>query len=189
MIFRSTRQAWHDASYVSSSSPVARAAEIARLGADIQNTAWHNSNNRAAHIAQAGKVLQAIDSLPAQLQQVGNWLYAPLTTEQSNWIVEDVQELIFIKSGCKGEDPYWMTRAVMRDYQDLVLDRRMRLQTPQAIRQWLADWHGVEIDTRYWTRRWKPVWLKLWHTLDELDAQALAPVAKVVAAVKEAEAA
>ena len=191
MKLKTARQAWHDAQHTSSSSPIARAAEIARLGADIQNTAWHNSLNRAAHIAQAGKVLQAISSLPASLQKLGNWLYGPLSTEESNMIVEDVQELVFINSGVdrSSDELYWLTRAVMRDYQDLVLERPMRLQTPQAIRGWLADTHGVNLDTRHWSREWKPVWQRLWNALDDLDAQALAPVAKVVAAVKEAEAA
>lgn len=191
MRLQTARQAWHDAQYTTSSSPIARASEMKKLGACIQNTVWHNSLNRAAHIAQAGKVLQAIDTLPQALQQVGNWLYAPLTTQEANEIVEDVQELIFLKSGVErdNDEIYWLTRAVMRDYQDLVLDRRMRLQTPQAIRSYLADWHGVEIDTRYWSRTWKPIWSKLWTALDTLDAQALAPVAKVVRDAKEAEAA
>ena len=187
MQLKSARQAWHDASYVSSSSTIARCAEIARLGTDVQNTAWHNSSNRAAHIAQAGLILQAIGTLPKHLQQLGDWLYAPLTTEQANWIVEDVQESIFLSSGCNRgcEVSYWLTRAVMRDYQDLVLDRRMRLQTPHAIRSWLADWHGVDIDTRRWVRHWKPVWKRLWTALDDLDAQALKPVARVIEKSKE----
>ena len=46
------RQMWHDAYYTGSSSPLAEAREIGLLGVRVQKTAYHNSTNPAAHIAQ-----------------------------------------------------------------------------------------------------------------------------------------
>ena len=194
MKFKTARQAWHDSMASVAPSPIARAAEIARLGADVQMTRAFNSTDRAAHMAQAGKVLVAIGTLPQECQDVGNWLYAPLSTVEQDELSESVHNAIWVKSGLCQDTPkrykdctYWMTRAVMRDYQDLVLGRRMRLQTPQAIRGWLADWHGIDIDTRYWSRTYRLSWRRLWCALDDLDAQALAPVAAVVRREIEAE--
>lgn len=187
------RQAWHDCYYTGGDSPIARLAEEAALGAHIQNTAFHNSNNRACHIAQAGKVQSAIHSLPAELQIVGHWLYAPLTTEQSNTLAEDLQEIVWQKSGLlltgkTKKRAYWLIRAAMSDYQDLVLGRRVRLNTPQNIRAWLLDCHGVDLRTAkdWWQREAKHNWTRFWHTLDDLDAAAIAPVAAVVAREREA---
>ena len=192
----SARQAWHDCMAVTTTSPLARAAEIARYGREIQNTAWHDSNNRALHIAQAGKVLNAIATLPLELQQVGHWLYAPLTTIEQDDLAEAVQDAIWCRSGLAADLPekhrhnaYWLIRAVMRDFQDAVLDRPLRLQTPQAIRGWLADWHGVQISSaeepKWWVRVYKPIWGRLWVALDEMDAQALAPVGRVIEAERK----
>lgn len=186
------RQAWHDCFYNRVDSPIARLAEAALLGAHIQNTAYHNSDNRAGHIAEAGKIQLAIDSLPDHLQIVGHWLYAPLTTQQANNLAEEVQDVIWNKSGLlmlgkEKERAYWLTRAVMRDYQDLVLGRTIRLGTPQRIRGWLLDTHGVDLRTcKDWQRGAKQTSSKLWATLDDLDAAALAPLSAIIATKKEA---
>lgn len=176
------RQAWHDAYYNGSSSPLARAVEIGRLGTHIQMTKYHDSNNRAAHVAQCGRVQHAISTLPEELQKLGHWLYAPLLTEEANCIVEDVQDYIFGKSGIdpKNNKAYWLTRAVMSDYQDVVLGREQRLKKAKQIREYLADWYGIEIKTNQWTRDWAPKWLKLWHALNDLDVLTLSPIAAVV---------
>lgn len=187
------RQAWHDCFYTGADSPIAKLAEAAALGAHIQNTALHNSTNRACHIAQAGKVQSAIHSLPVELQITGHWLYAPLTTQQTNNLSEELQDIIWHKSGLpiagkKRERAYWLIRAVMRDYQDLVLGRAIRLGTPQSIRSWTLDNFGVDLRTSkdWWQREARDSWTKLWHTLDDLDAAALAPLSAIIATQKEA---
>ena len=187
------RQAWHDCYYTGVDSPIARLAEAALLGAHIQNTAYHNSDNRAGHIVEAGKIQLAIDSLPNHLQIIGHWLYAPLTTQQASTLAEEVQEIVWQKSGLlltgkTKERTYWLIRAAMSDYQDLALGRRARLNTPQNIRTWLLDWHGVDPRTNkdWWQREAKHNWVKFWHTLDDLDAAALAPLSAIIAAQKEA---
>lgn len=184
----SARQAWHDALYNESSSPLAKAAEMGRLGTHIQQNTYFDSNQRAAHIALSGRVQCAIASLPEELQQLGHWLYAPLTIEETNRLVDDVQDTIFKRSKVDQDDNtiYWLTRAAMSDYQDIVLGREQQLKTPARIRQYLASWHGIEINTRRWAREWQPTWQKLWHTLNDLDAQALRPVAWIVYKEKDA---
>ena len=187
------RQAWHDCFYNGVDSPIAKLAEAAALGAHIQNTAFHNSTNRACHIAQAGKVQSAIHSLPVELQITGRWLYAPLTTQQANNLGEELQDIIWHKSGLimrgkEKERAYWLIRAVMRDYQDLVLGRAIRLGTPQSIRGWLLDNFGVDLRTSkdWWQRGTKQTTSKLWATLDDLDAAALAPLSAIIATQREA---
>lgn len=192
------RQCWHDCYFVGGDSPLARATEIAKiakLGTHIQTTAYHDSNSRAMHVATAGKVQNAIATLPPELQNLGHWLYAPLTQDQQDDLAEQVQALIWVRSGLaaelsakKREQAFWLVRAVMRDYQDLVLSRKQRLQTPQAIRGWLLDWHGVDIRTgkkNWWPRDVRPWHLQQWHILSDLDGAALAPVAAVVAEFDE----
>lgn len=193
MKFITARQAWHDAFYHRTDSPIARAAEIARLGAKVQHTVWHNSTNRAAHVAQAGRILSAISSLPSTIQQLGHWLYAPLTADQQDSIINAVQDLIWCESGLaktlsehKREAAYWLIRAALREYQDLVLGRDARLGSPRRITSWLYDWHGVEISSRYWSRQWVGTWQRLWDTISDLDAVALAPVGAVLATSKAA---
>lgn len=183
MEYISARLAWHDAYYVRSSSSIDSAAEIAMLGTRVQTTEYCNaSTNHAAHMLMAGKVQSAINTLPVNLQQLGHWLYAPLTIEEGNCIVEEVQEFVFEKSGLNSddEDGYWLTRAVMMNYQDVVMNREQRLHRKGLIREYLADWFGVNIPANNWSRYQSPKLKQLWHTIDDLDAQALRPVSAVV---------
>lgn len=182
------RQAWHDAFYNRGNSTLARIEEQGKLGQAIQRNTYFDSNQRAAHIVQAGQVQHAIASLPESLQQLGHWLYSPLTTEQANLIVDEVQDNVFTQAQVDHEDNtvYWLTIAVMADYQDIVLGREQRLKTPARIRKYLAEWHSVEINTRRWAREWQPTWQALWNSISDLDAQALKPVAKLVYQYKQA---
>ena len=187
------RQAWHDCYFNGGDSPLARATEIAKLGTHIQTTAYHDSNNRAMHVATAGKVQAAIATLPIELQNLGHWLYAPLTRAEQDQLAEQVQALIWVKSGLaaeltakKREQAFWLIRAVMRDYQDLVLGRKQRLQTPGRIVEYVNDWFGAGLTPKNWSREWSGSWSALWHALSDLDGEALMPVAMVVSEFKAA---
>ena len=102
--------------------------------------------------------------------------------------MDEVQDNVFSQAQVDHEDNtvYWLTMAVMADYQDIVLGREQRLKTPARIRKYLAEWHSVEINTRRWAREWQPTWQALWNSISDLDARALKPVAKLVYQYKQA---
>ena len=52
--------------------------------------------------------------------------------------------------------------------------------------QFLADWPGFVLYAANWERDWAAIWEIFMQELNRLDAQALVPVAQVVAAQRDA---
>lgn len=51
------------------------------------------------------------------------------------------------------------------------------LPSPREFRAWLADWHGVQLDRRNWSREWGWVVQEMFRACDRLDAVALGSLA------------
>ncbi|RCI22270.1 hypothetical protein DT380_34465, partial [Pseudomonas aeruginosa] len=74
--------------------------------------------------------------------------------------------------------------AAMHSWKDMVNGREE--WWPGKVIQFLADWPGFVLYAANWERDWAAIWEIFMQELNRLDAQALVPVAQVVAAQRDA---
>ncbi len=183
----SARQAWHDAFYESRSSVLAVAADKAALGkkgrvANETHPDRKDTNGRSAHMLAAGLVQAAIRSLPKPLQHFGHTLYSPLANGDD---VAIAHGLVWIGAGLgqltqrQGERAYWMALAAINSHKRAVNGRDTL--RPGEVCLFIEERLGCRIDPSHWARDYASTWERLARHVDKLDAQALRPVAEVVA--------
>ncbi|MCE4056314.1 hypothetical protein [Pseudomonas sp. Au-Pse12] len=208
MRLTSARMAWHDCYYTPWDSVMHHGLEGAKLGKrgyvanETRPERWENLG-RCAHMAIAGRVQNAIASLPLEYQAFGHHLYAPvITTEQSNAWEEAAHGLLAggvdLALRERGEKrrcldysrEYYVARGVLVRYRHMVQGGMGANPDPMAnpwvFRGWLADHHGVELDSRNWTRNWGWLVQLMFDTLGEIDRLVLAPVGRVLIEEREA---
>lgn len=183
----SARQAWHDALYENRDSVLAVAAEKAKLGkrgrvANETPAERKDTNGRSAHMLAAGLVMAAIGTLPKPLQHFGHTLYSPLATGDD---VAIAHGLVWIGAGLgqltqrQGERAYWMALAAINSHKRAVNGRDTL--APGEVCLFIEERLGCRIDPSNWARDYANTWERLARHVDKLDAQALSPVAEVVA--------
>ncbi|QBF27174.1 hypothetical protein EXN22_16290 [Pseudomonas tructae] len=187
----SARQAWREALHENRDSVLAVAAERVKLGKRGRvlgetTASGRDSNGRCAHMLAAGLVQKAIGTLPKPLQHFGHALYSPIAGGQDLniahalvWFTADIEKIPVRRR----EAAYWMALAAIRSHQASVSGREA--WGPGRISEFVYDWYGATITVSQWARDWSAVWEVLAKTCDSLDAQALRPVAAVVARLKE----
>ncbi|MCS9600143.1 hypothetical protein N1E34_32285 [Pseudomonas aeruginosa] len=143
--------------------------------------------NRCQHMLAAGKVMHAISTLPAPLQHLGHFLYSPL----ANGVDQNrAQSFLYFSADLpkmnkpRQEVAYWVALAAMHSWKDMVNGREE--WWPGKVIQFLADWPGFVLYAANWERDWAAIWEIFMQELNRLDAQALVPVAQVVAAQRDA---
>jgi len=181
MKYVSARQASHDSYYTKSKCQMDVNIELARLGAWVQYSSKINTCNAAAHQYMAGKIQGAIARLPPPLRLLGDWLYAPegfspAGAENALWKVLAV--LCEIE---EDSDEWYLARCALHRYRELAWSRpeaASQFRTPQQIKRWLLDQHGIELYTRRWGRDYGRD--RLLDQISKLDSKALGPVGEVV---------
>lgn len=195
MKFSSARQLWHDAHYQRRESTTAYALEIGLLQASIQKTEIDRRTGIALDQAVAGMVQSAINTLPASLQCFGHWMYSPLADDDHREIAE---ELVYViargkverMTEAKAERARYVAMAVLyryrRQHQGGQSEGIDPLPAPEGFRGWLLDEYGVQLDARNWAREWEEFIERCFDACNDLDRKALAPVAMLLADMKEA---
>lgn len=204
----SARIAWHDCLYTPWDSVMHHGLEMAQLGKrgyvanETRPERWENTG-KCAHMALAGRVQHAIASLPEDYQQFGHHLYAPvITTEVSNnWEEVALAKLaghVHLELKRRGEKrtcrPYsrewWVARGVLVRYRHMVQGGMGANPDPMAdpwvFRGWLADNHGVELDSRNWARQWGWLVQMMFDQAGIIDGICLRPVGRVLSEEREA---
>jgi len=189
MKLNSARLAWHDCYYSPGDSVAAFALERAQLGGAVQLSEFDGRTVRAVHQAIAGRVQQAIGTLPRYVAAFGHWMYNPLATDDQR---ETAEAAVFVraydKSGRmtahKAKRARYVAMGVLFRY------RRMHqggqsasndpLIKPEDFRQWLDDTYGVRLKSEAWTREWSGFVAYCFEACDDLDREALKPVASVI---------
>lgn len=204
----SARLAWHDCLYTPWDSVMHHGLEMAQLGKrgyvanETRPERWENTG-KCAHMALAGRVQNAIASLPQDYQQFGHHLYAPvITTEVSNnWEEVALAKLaghVHLELKKRGEKrtcrPYsrewWVARGVLVRYRHMVQGGMGANPDPMAdpwvFRGWLADQHGLDLDSRNWSRQWGWLVQLMFDQAGIIDGMCLRPVGRVLAEEREA---
>lgn len=187
-----SRQAWHDAYYPNIKSPTAISLESLQLGVVIEKTLNHHNNYQVIHQWLAGKIQHCINTLPVALQCFGHYLYSPLA---SIYDLEVAHELVWSilasqlpqQSLNKEEQQkaYWLVRAALKSYQTLVVNKKDQLKTPRKIIKFLKENYQIELAIADWKKHWQPLYNQMLVISNELDRQALMPIAYVIKQFKE----
>ncbi|MDP9511377.1 hypothetical protein Q7O56_20270 [Pseudomonas protegens] len=208
MKLTSARMAWHDCYYTPWDSVMHHGLEGAKLGKrgyvanETRPERWENLG-KCAHMAIAGRVQNAIASLPLEYQAFGHHLYAPvITTEQSNAWEEAAHGLLAggvdlaLRERCEKRRcldysrEYYVARGVLVRYRHMVQGGMGANPDPMAnpwvFRGWLADHHGFELDSRNWARNWGWLVQLMFDQAGEIDRLCLRPVGRVLGEEREA---
>lgn len=152
-----------------------------------------STTTRCANQALAGRIQQAIDTLPAHLQAFGHHMYNPLCTNDHREVAESIVfHLAYVQmdrmTASKRERAEYVANGVLYRYrrqhqggQSACADP---LAAPEAFRAWLDDEYGVRLASENWTRDWSPFVQASFYVCNDLDRQALAPVASVIGEMK-----
>ncbi|MFJ2456826.1 hypothetical protein ACIOWK_34960 [Pseudomonas protegens] len=193
MKLNSARAAWHDALYTPRDSQGAVLQEMCLLGRLIQKTERATNASHAAHQAIAGRIQQAIDTLPAHLKAFGNHMYSPVATDDDK---DDAQEALFRLAYSMGPTMYAKKFEKAGAVAEGVLYRYRRLHqggqsegvdpcpSPEAFRAWLLNEFGLGLDSRNWDREWGEFVQACFNACNDLDKEALAPVSLAIKMMK-----
>jgi len=206
MRFISARQCIFDAYHEQRGSVMQHAAEIARMGAQIQTTQRNNNDWRIVHGLEAGQVISTVERLPQHQQALARYCFGPFTrdelAEDREWLhTALMQAAMTMRLPGQGQSDYpnaevarqlrWIVSAAIHHHAETTYPyNRPGLHNPRRIAAWIEMEHGEEVNTRDWRRRdrstWGGVWDKLLDTLDRWECEALAPVAALITSAKAA---
>jgi len=165
------------------------------LGRMIQKTERLTNAGHAAHQAIAGRIQQAIDTLPSRLKSFGNYMYSPLASADEK---EEAEEAVFLTAYAAGPKMYAKKFEKARLVAVGVLYRYRRMHqggqsegvdpcpTPEAFRAWLLQVLGLELSSVAWAREWEEFIGACFAACNDLDKEALVPVARAISVMREA---
>ncbi|WP_371355578.1 hypothetical protein ACA087_00695 [Pseudomonas chlororaphis] len=195
MKLNSARMAWHDSLYMPRDSQGACLREIGLLGRMVQRTERSTNANHAAHQAIAGRIQQAIDTLPSHLKAFGDHMYSPMATDDDR---EEAEESLFRVAYTMGsrmtakkfEKAKLVASGVLFRYRRMHQGGQSEgvdpLPSPEAFRGWILEEYGIHIASENWGREWEGFVAQCFNACNDLDKQALIPVSECIKAMKEA---
>lgn len=195
MKLNSARLAWHDALYTPWDTQGAHVEQIGLLGCSVQKTEKSINSRHAMHQSISARIQYAIATLPQHLQAFGNHMYSPLATADEK---EEAEELVFLAAYRGGSKMMAKKFERARHVAMVVLHRYRRmhqggqsegidpLPTPEAFRWYVLETYGVRLSSEQWTREWSGFIDLCFAACNDLDKQALVPVARSISIMKEA---
>ncbi|MFZ5936604.1 hypothetical protein ACOKS3_17455 [Pseudomonas sp. HS6-2] len=194
MQLNSARAAWHDCLYTPRDSQGAVMQEMGLLGRMIQKTDKQRKSGHQAHQAIAGRIQQAIDTLPAYLKAFGNHMYSPMATADD---ADDAHQAVFCVAYAAGPRMYAKKFEKARLVALGVLYRYRRMHqggqsegqdpcpTPEGFREWLLRTLDLELSSVAWAREWEGFIDGCFAACNDLDKEALVPVARAISVMRE----
>ncbi|AIR90753.1 hypothetical protein [Pseudomonas cremoricolorata] len=194
MQLNTARQAWHDCTYGSWGAQSAFAAQLTQLGTRIQTTTGQRHAARAVHQALAGAIQAAIASLSRPLRAFGNYLYAPHVEAWEQQAAELAVFLLVQQRGkrmtaTKREKLEVLVKGVLLRYRYMHQGGQSAnvdpLAAPEAFRGWLQAHYQLSLSAVRWEREWGGYVRLAFDCCEDLDKQALAPIATRIHAMKK----
>ncbi|MNJ49919.1 hypothetical protein D3C77_451760 [compost metagenome] len=195
MQLNSARQAWHDCLYTTWDSQGAFIEQLGLLGAMVQTTDKQRSASHAVHQALAGRVQSAIGKLPAHLRTFGHFMYAPRQDADTK---DDAEERVFVMvqqrsprmTAAKRDKLEYVVKGVMARYRYMHQGGQSAnddpLESPEGFRAWMVAHYDVALESRNWERDWGEFVRLAFDCCEDLDKEALSPVAAAIYEMKRA---
>ena len=200
MRYGSARQMIFDCYHEQRGSVMQHAAEIARMGAQIQTTQRNNNDWRIVHGLEAGQVISAVERQPQHLQALARYCFGPFTPDELAEDRECIHTALMhvgmqMRLPGQGQSEYptaeaarqlrWIVSAAIHHHAETTYPyNRPGLHNPRRIAAWIEQEHGEAVDVGRWSRSgracWGGVWERLLDVLDIWECSALAPVAALI---------
>lgn len=195
MQLNSARQAWHDCLYTAWDSQGAFIEQLGLLGTMVQTTEKQRKASHAVHQALAGGVQSAIYRLKPHVKAFGNFMYAPKLDVDDK---ETAEEVVFLMvqqrsprmTAAKREKLEYVVKGVMARYRYMHQGGQSAnddpLASPEGFRAWLDAHYGVRLESSNWERDWGGFVNQAFECCEDLDKQALSPVAAAIYEMRSA---
>lgn len=195
MQLNSARQAWHDCLYTAWDSQGLFIEQLGLLGTMIQTTEKQRKASHAVHQALAGGVQAAIGKLPVRSKAFGNFMYSPRLDADTQ---EDAEEAVFVMvqqrsprmTAAKREKLEYVVKGVMTRYRYMHQGGQSAnddpLESPEGFRAWLDAHYGVRLESVRWEREWGGYVRLAFECCEDLDKEALSPVAAAIYEMRRA---
>lgn len=195
MQLNSARQAWHDCFYTAWDNQGAFIEQLGLLGAMVQTTEKQRKASHAVHQALAGSIQVAIGQLASSIKAFGNFMYAPRLDADTQ---ENAEEAVFTMvqqrsprmTAAKREKLEYVVKGVMARYRYMHQGGQSAnedpLASPEGFRAWLDGHYGVRLESSNWDRDWGGFVSLAFECCEDLDRQALSPVAAAIYEMRRA---
>ena len=195
MQLNSARQAWHDCLYTAWDSQGTFIENLGLLGAMVQTTERQRHAGHAAHQVIAGQVQSAIGKLAAHVKAFGNFMYGTRLDVDDK---ETAEEMIFLMvqqrsprmTAAKREKLEYVVKGVMARYRYMHQGGQSAnedpLASPEGFRAWMDAHYGIVLESRNWERDWGDVVCVAFECCEDLDRDALSPVAAAIYEMRRA---
>lgn len=184
MKYTTARKAWHDAYYTGKENTV---DQFLLLGTTVQKTVVNNSLMLCMDAWLKGRVQNAIQSLPENIQGFGNWIYSPMRNIDD---LEGAQEAVFDNfwynfKAEKLTDKKWelskeLTLCAILEYFHVIMGNPSPFKNSAYICKFLKDEKNVHISNHNWVRDWQYIYDALLNSCAYIDSKALEPVSKII---------
>lgn len=195
MQLNSARQVWHDCLYTAWDSQGSFIEQLGLLGAMVQTTERQRHAGHAAHQVIAGGVQSAIDKLKPHVKAFGHFMYAPRLDVDDK---EAAEEVVFFMvqqrsprmTAAKREKLEYVVKGVMTRYRYMHQGGQSAnddpLESPEGFRAWMSAHYGVKLESVRWEREWGGYVRLAFDCCEDLDKEALSPVAAAIYEMKRA---
>lgn len=135
------------------------------------------------------KVKRAIRTLNKTLRAFGMYMYAPQSeiSDDDTELVQEFVKAVFYQSVEPSDISKWKSKkpiiihylafAAMKYHRDMVFGGRSQLSTPVGLNHYLIGQFGERIIESNWARDWQAIWSKMNTIIDQMEKEALLPVA------------
>lgn len=171
------------------------------MGAQVQTTQRNNNDWRIVNGLEAGAVISAVENQPVHLAALARYCFGPFTKDELAGDREIVEVALYrqmLADGVKlpGQGKGKPTAQQLKTLRYLCMAAlyhhsettwpysRSGLHSPNAVRKWFNEHLGAEIDVRFWIRRDRATWGRVWEqallVLDGWETSSLSPIAVLI---------
>ena len=199
MKLNSARRVWHDCAYIETRRGLSSLEQRCLLGTAVQCTDRGITADHSVHSSLAGWIQSAIAKLHPQVRVFGEFMYSPhITRELTEDIREATEEVVFgmalSKSArmtkVKREKAAHVVTGVLYRYQYMHQGGQSAnddpLESPEGFRAWLDAHYGVRLESVRWEREWGGYVRLAFECCEDLDKEALSPVAAAIYEMRRA---
>lgn len=191
MKLQHSRQVWHDAYYPNIKSANVWGEQVLAFSHYPCKALKHHHDYQLIHNCLAGKVQQAISTLPKVLQSFGHYLYSPLSTQHDlkatvqliNGIYRQHAPLVLNQE--QQTTLSYLILLAINNYRSFIMGQKKLVKTLKKINQQLQTYGQTIIVDSEWKVFWQPLYNRLSSICEALDKQALSPVEQLIKEIKQ----
>ncbi|AWM78888.1 hypothetical protein DKL61_00070 [Gammaproteobacteria bacterium ESL0073] len=191
MKLQHSRQVWHDAYYPNIKSANVWGEQVLAFSHYPCKALKHYHDYQLMHNCLAGKVQQAISTLPKALQSFGHYLYSPLSTQHDLKVTVQLinsiyrQQASVVLSQQQQTILSYLVLLAINNYRNFAMGQKKLIKTLKKISQQLQVYGQTILLENEWKSLWQNLYNQLLSICEELDKKALIPVEQLIKEIKQ----